>query len=54
MFLLLIFPRKMSIANKNFQNLCKIGSKINTTTKWCLVAHFEATLNFSHGELTCP
>ena len=31
-----------------------IASKINVTPQRCLLAHFEATLNLSRSEFTCP
>ena len=34
--------------------LCTIGSKINGTPQKCLLVHFEAVLDFSRTEFTCP
>ena len=40
--------------NKLFIDLqCTITSKINGTQR-CLHAHFEATIDFSRSEFTCP
>ena len=33
---------------------CTIASKINVTPIGVLLAHFEATFDFSRSEFTCP
>ena len=37
-----------------FQEECIIVSKINVTSRRCLFANFEATLDFIRSEFTCP